>query len=279
MQILRNKNALRSWIAIMRSQRKSVAFVPTMGALHEGHLSLVKLGQQKCSLTIASIFVNPKQFGANEDLDKYPRTEAEDLKRLEEIKTSAVYIPTVEDIYPDGFSTQVSVGHMSKILCGVTRPVFFDGVATVVSKLLMQVLPDVALFGEKDYQQLQVIKRMVEDLDIPVTIESCATLREADGLAMSSRNRYLSASDRAIAPKLFGIMNQCRLRMLEANTAFDVILNVAKAEIITLGFDKVDYLECVDAKTLAPVVDLKSPARLLVAAYLGETRLIDNIAV
>jgi pantoate--beta-alanine ligase len=279
MQILRNKNALRSWIAIMRSQRKSVAFAPTMGALHEGHLSLVKLGQQKCSLTLASIFINPKQFGANEDLDKYPRTEAEDLKRLEEIKTSAVYIPSVEDIYPDGFSTSVSVGKLATILCGKSRIGHFDGVATVVSKLLMQVLPDIAIFGEKDFQQLQVIKRMAQDLDIPVTIESGATLREADGLAMSSRNRYLSAADRAVAPKLFGIMNNCRLRMLQASEPFNVILDQAKIEILASGFDKVDYLECVDATSLLPVMNLKNPARLLVAAYLGETRLIDNISV
>lgn len=279
MQILRSKNALRAWIAIMRSQRRSVAFIPTMGALHEGHLSLVKLGQQRCSLTVASIFVNPKQFGPSEDLGKYPRTEAEDMKMLEAIKTSAVYMPTVQDMYPEGYASTVSVGPISKVLEGVHRPQFFDGVATVVSKLLLQVLPDVALFGEKDYQQLQVIQQLVRDLDIPVAIESGPTIRESDGLAMSSRNRYLSEKERAVAPKLHEIMSRCRLALRDGKRPFATILEESRQGIVSAGFTKLDYLECCNAVTLHPATDLKSPVRLLAAAFLGNTRLIDNIAV
>ncbi len=279
MQILRSKNELRAWIGFQRSERNTIAFVPTMGALHEGHLSLVRLGQQKCTRTLASIFVNPKQFAPHEDFDKYPRPIEADIAKLESIRTSALYLPTPEEMYPDSFHTVVSVGGLNRILEGEFRPHFFDGVATVVSKLLLQALPDVALFGEKDYQQLLIIKTMVRDLDIPVQVVGGQTLREPDGLAMASRNVYLSADDRKKAAALYQTLEYCRLEIAKRQTPVSEILQDAEAQLVKSGFASIDYLEYRDAVTLEPVSSQATPARLLAAARIGNTRLIDNIAV
>lgn len=279
MHILRTKNELRAWVSLIRAERKTISFVPTMGALHDGHLSLVRLGTQRCHHALVSIFVNPSQFAPHEDFDAYPRTLEEDLKQCEKAGATAVYAPGKEDVYPEGFQTQVSVSKLKLPLEGVFRPHFFDGVATVVTKLLLQVLPDIAIFGEKDYQQLQVIYKLVEDLDIPVTILGAPTVRESDGLAMSSRNRYLSASDRTKAAALYQVLGQARKEIFDGKDSFSAILERAKENLKKAGFTAIDYVECCDAKTLETATSLGKPLRILAAAKLGNTRLIDNIAV
>ena len=279
MQILRNKNELRAWVSMQRMERNTIAFVPTMGALHDGHLSLVRLGQQKCTRCIASIFVNPKQFGKGEDFESYPRPLEKDIAALETTRVSALYLPDALEMYPEPFHTVVSVSPMKSILEGEFRPHFFDGVATVVTKLLLQLLPDVALFGEKDYQQLQIIKTMVKDLDIPVQIFGGPTLRESDGLAMASRNVYLSAEERKKAPALYQALEYCRLEIMKQSKPVFEILEAGKKKIAEAGFDSVDYLEYRDSESLDTITSPDKPGRLLAAARLGKTRLIDNIAV
>ena len=281
MQILRSLMELSAWAMLQESDRETLAFVPTMGALHEGHLSLVRQGKQLCRRVLVSIFVNPMQFGPGEDFDRYPRGETQDLAFLKAAEVDAVYLPAVKDIYPEGFATKISVEGMNNQLCGATRPGHFDGVATVVAKLLLQVAPDVAIFGEKDYQQLHIIRRMVRDLDIPVNIVGGQVVREADGLAMSSRNRYLSADERAIAPALYRLLTDTAGKLPQGTSAANVqtVMEAALAELGKSGFTPVDYLELRDAKTLQPIRGVSAPARLLAAAYLGKTRLIDNVAV
>ena len=231
-----------------------------------------------CRRTIASIFVNPAQFGPNEDLASYPRDEAGDLAKLAREGVDAVFMPALEEIYPPGFSTRVTVAGISEGLCGRFRPGHFEGVATVVTKLLLETLPDVALFGEKDYQQLQLIKRLVRDLDIPVRIEGVATVREPDGLALSSRNSFLSPAERSTAPLLFRVLSRTA-RAVAAGAAAAPLLAAGRAELLQAGFDPVQYLELCDAETLLPLARAARPARLLAAAYLGKTRLIDNVPV
>lgn len=270
---------LRATISEWRKQGLRVGLVPTMGALHEGHLSLVDLVKTKTDRAIVSIFVNPTQFAPHEDLDAYPRTEAADAAKLAG-RGDMIFAPNATEMYPHGFSTTVHVSGVSEPLEGQTRPTHFSGVATVVSKLLLQALPDVAAFGEKDWQQLQVIRRMVADLDIPVEILGGAILREADGLAMSSRNAYLSADERKAAGQLNVIV-----RETAAKVAAGAIIPEATREganrIRALGFDHVDYLEVRDAATLEafPSGRAKGSARILVAAKIGRTRLIDNMPV
>lgn len=276
--ILRSVADLRAQVRAWRAQGLKVALVPTMGALHEGHMTLVRRALQLADRVVASVFVNPTQFGPNEDFAAYPRQEAQDAALLQKNGASALYAPTVSEMYPDGASTTVTVAGVSEGLCGAFRPVHFAGVATVVSKLLLQAMPDVALFGEKDYQQLQVIRRMVRDLDIPVVIEGVPTVRESDGLARSSRNAYLSAEERAIAPAIHRTLSV----MAEAlKKGADSAAQEAwgKAELLKAGFASIDYLEVRAAEGLAPLARLTVPARILVAARLGKARLIDNIAV
>ncbi len=276
--ILRSVADLRAQVRAWRAQGLKVALVPTMGALHEGHMTLVRRALQLADRVVASVFVNPTQFGPNEDFAAYPRQEAQDAALLQKNGASALYAPTVSEMYPDGASTTVTVAGVSEGLCGAFRPVHFAGVATVVSKLLLQAMPDVALFGEKDYQQLQVIRRMVRDLDIPVNIEGVPTVRESDGLARSSRNAYLSAEERAIAPAIHRTLSV----MAEAlKKGADSAAQEAwgKAELLKAGFASIDYLEVRAAEGLAPLARLTVPARILVAARLGKARLIDNIAV
>ncbi len=276
--ILRSVAALRAHVRGYRAAGETLALVPTMGALHEGHLALMRAGRALSRRTIASIFVNPAQFGPNEDLASYPRDEAGDLAKLARVGVDAVFMPALEEIYPPGSSTTVTVAGISEGLCGRFRPGHFAGVATVVTKLLLETLPDVALFGEKDYQQLQLVKRLVRDLDIPVRIEGVATVREPDGLALSSRNSFLSPAERSAAPLLFRVLSRIA-RALAAGAAAAPLLAAGRAELLQAGFEPVQYLELCDAETLLPLARAERPARLLAAAYLGKTRLIDNVPV
>lgn len=278
MKIIRSKDDLRilrrSWI--FKGER--VAVVPTMGALHAGHLSLVEIAKQHADRVIVTIFVNPRQFNNPDDLDKYPRTEDQDAAKLAPYDVDALYVPTPDQIYPKGFATNVHVSNLTEDLEGAHRPGHFDGVATVVAKLFLQTRADVACFGEKDYQQMLLVRRLSEDLDIETEVLGCPTIREDDGLAMSSRNVRLSQKDRAIAPALKSELDRAA-KAIRRGGDMRVVLDSAKAQIENTGFDKVEYLELRDAADLSPVSTLDRPARLLVAAMLGDVRLIDNIPV
>jgi pantoate--beta-alanine ligase len=273
---------LREAVDTLRA-RGPVALVPTMGALHEGHLTLVREAKVRAASVVVSIFVNPTQFGPNEDLDAYPRQLEADSRMLEAERVDLLWAPAVEEVYPDGFATNVSVGGVSQGLCGTSRPGHFDGVATVVAKLFNQVRPDLALFGEKDWQQLAVIRRMARDLDLTQpraeAIFGVATVREADGLALSSRNRYLSPEDRQRAATLPRTMREAIARIESGEQVFAVMAALKQA-LTDGGFGSVDYADLADAESLAPLAELgPHPARLLVAARIGGTRLIDNMAV
>ncbi len=277
-RVLHTVADLRAAVAAWRADGLSVALVPTMGALHEGHLSLMRMAKEKADKVVVSIFVNPKQFGPNEDFDAYPRTLEQDTFKVGMAGGHAVFAPSVAEMYPDGFSTTVSVTGVSEGLCGGARPGHFDGVATVVTKLLLVALPDIAIFGEKDYQQLMVIRRFVTDLGIPVRIVGAPIVREVDGLAMSSRNAYLTDGQRGTANRLNWTLRQVA-EDLKAGRPVAEAVAAGTAELDRHGFAPVDYLELRDADTLAPLDALDRPARLLVAARLGDTRLIDNIPV
>ena len=275
LQIVRTVAELRAAVTQYRRSGASIGLVPTMGALHDGHLTLVRSAKLDNARVIATIFVNPKQFGPTEDLARYPRDEAADVAMLKELGTDLLFAPDVGEMYPEGFSTSVSVGALTQTLEGISRPGFFTGVATVVTKLLLQALPDRAYFGEKDFQQLQVVRRMVRDLNIPVAIVAVPTIREADGLAMSSRNRYLSPAQRKIASALPQIMHESVAELRGGQLAAPILAN-AKGRLHQAGFDRVDYLELCDETTLQPIPIARTPSRLFIAAYVGTTRLIDN---
>lgn len=276
MQTVRTVAALREVVRGWRAAGETVALIPTMGALHEGHLSLVHAGRQRCRRTVATLFVNPKQFNQSADLAAYPRTEAADAEKLTAAGCDLLFAPDVTEMYPDGFATNVSVRGVGEVLEGSARPGHFDGVATVVSKLLLQALPDLALFGEKDWQQLQVIKRFVADLNIPVTIEGAPTIRDPDGLALSSRNVRLTPEQRATAPLLYKVLLRAA-EAVRAGTAPAEAGAQARRELEAGGFTAIDYVEVRDGASLGPPGD--GPRRILAAAWLGEVRLIDNIAV
>jgi len=256
----------------------SVAFVPTMGALHAGHMELVAEARKRADKVAASIFVNPTQFGEREDYGRYPRREADDAAMLEQAGCDLLWMPAAGDIYPDGFSTTVSVAGVSERWEGEARSGHFDGVATVVAKLLLAVRPDIALFGEKDFQQLAVIRRMVADLNLPVDIVGIPTVREADGLALSSRNAYLSDDDRGRAVALPNALQAARAGIVNGQSV-GAALQQAKQSLVEAGFLKIDYFALVDAATLEPLEAAKGDMRLIAAAVIGTTRLIDNIAV
>jgi len=277
-QIIREGDALRRAVAALRGDGGAVALVPTMGALHAGHMSLVAEARRRAPHLVASIFVNPAQFGPNEDLAAYPRREAEDAAMLEAAGCDLLWAPGVEAMYPAGFATTVSVAGLSEGLCGAVRPGHFDGVATIVAKLLGQVRPDIALFGEKDYQQLAVIRRMAADLDLGVGIVGVPTVREPDGLALSSRNAFLSAQERTAARALPEALSAAA-RAIAAGSPVAPALDQARARLVAAGFDRIDYVELRAADTLEPLATLDRPARLLAAARLGRTRLIDNLPV
>jgi pantoate--beta-alanine ligase len=275
LEIVRTVADLRAAVAQYRRGGAAVGLVPTMGALHDGHLTLVRSARLDNARVIATIFVNPKQFGPTEDLARYPRDEAADIALLREVGADLLFAPDAGEMYPDGFSTSVSVGGLTQHLEGISRPHFFAGVATVVTKLLLQALPDRAYFGEKDFQQLQVVRRMVRDLNVPVAIVAVPTIREADGLAMSSRNRYLSPAQRKIAGALPQVMQETVAELRTGLVAAPIVAN-AKGRLHKAGFDRVDYLELCDEATLQPIPIARAPSRLFVAAYVGTTRLIDN---
>jgi pantoate--beta-alanine ligase len=275
LEIVRTVADLRAQVAQYRRSGASIGLVPTMGALHDGHLTLARSAKLDNARVIATIFVNPKQFSPTEDLARYPRDEAADVELLRGIGVDLLFAPDLGEMYPEGFSTNVSVGSLTQYLDGVSRPQFFTGVATVVSKLLLQAAPDRAYFGEKDFQQLQVVRRMVRDLNIPVAIVAVPTIREADGLAMSSRNRYLSPAQRKMAGSLPQIMHDT-VTALRSGGVASPILAAAKARLHQSGFDRLDYLELCDEASLQPIHAARAPSRLFVAAYMGTTRLIDN---
>jgi pantoate--beta-alanine ligase len=264
----------------VKAQGKRIAFAPTMGALHDGHTSLIKLGMERADVAASSIFVNPTQFAAHEDLATYPRAEEADLQKLAEAGCTFCYCPSASEMYPPGDSTRVVVKDLSHILEGEVRPHFFEGVASVVARLFLHVQPDIAVFGEKDYQQLLVIKRMTQDLGFGIEIIGGPTIREADGLAMSSRNAYLSPEERAKAAEVGRAMRDAAAR-IEAGGSIREITETAKNELMAAGYTSVDYVEARRADTLAPFGGDSAPVgitgRLLIAARLGKTRLIDNM--
>ena len=276
--VLDSVAGLRRAVGAWRADGLTVAFVPTMGALHEGHMALVRAARAHGGRTVVSLFVNPTQFAPDEDFALYPRTLDDDLERLTEAGVETVFVPPTDAIYPPGFATTIHVDGVTAGLESAARPHFFDGVATVVTKLLLQCLPDVALFGEKDYQQLATVRRLVADLDIPCRIEAVPTVRDADGLALSSRNVYLSAEERRLAPRLFEVLSRMAAALGQGATSADAIAN-GTAALEGAGFTRIDYLAVCDAETLAPVERVAAPARVLAAAWLGETRLIDNMPV
>ncbi len=277
--VVRSVARLRAHVSAWRERGETVALAPTMGALHAGHVSLVRLGKVQADRVVASVFVNPRQFGAGEDFEAYPRGEQADAERLTEARCDLMYAPTPDEMYPAGFATTVSVGGVSQGLCGGARPGHFDGVATVVSKLLIQAAPDIAIFGEKDYQQLQVIRRLARDLDLGVRILGAPIARAPDGLALSSRNAYLDEAQRAVAPRLHLVLREA-VRALAEGAPVQRVEAGARAALLHAGFDRVDYVEVRGGKDLAPCGPgrLVAPARVLAAAHLGRTRLIDNLA-
>lgn len=282
MQTVTKLPLLRSAIERLREKRATIALVPTMGALHEGHLALVRAAASQANHVVASIFVNPKQFGTGEDLDAYPRQMEQDEALLRAEGVALVWAPSAEVMYPPGYSTNISVANVSEGLCGADRPGHFDGVATVVCKLFNQVRPDMAFFGEKDWQQLAVIRRMARDLDIVQpsvgNIHAVPTVREADGLAMSSRNAYLSMEQRQAAAAFPKAMRDM-IELLQEGAPVARTIGNARDTILAAGFERVDYLELRDGDTLAPLEQPTDNARLFGAARMGGTRLIDNMPV
>jgi pantoate--beta-alanine ligase len=276
--IVRDKAQLRDIVTPWKRAGEVVGVVPTMGALHDGHLSLVAAAKAVCDRVIVTIFVNPKQFNNPEDLANYPRTEEADARKLERFGVDAIWVPDGDQMYPNGFATTVSVSGVTDCLCGTTRPGHFEGVATVVAKLFLQTQADKAFFGEKDYQQLQVVTRMAADLDIPIQVIGCPTIREEDGLAMSSRNLLLSDRARVYASVLYEVMEDTAEALRGGATMSDVLPD-ALARLNKAGFTEVDYLELRAADGLDALERADAPSRLFAAAWLAGVRLIDNIAV
>ncbi|HTC18380.1 MAG TPA: pantoate--beta-alanine ligase [Stellaceae bacterium] len=274
--VARNIAELRRAVSDWRKAGQKVALIPTMGALHAGHLALLERGKSLCDRTVTSIFVNPKQFGPGEDLSRYPRDEAGDQQKLSEAGCDMVYSPAAAEMYPEGFVTSIESGPLGEVLEGRFRPGHFSGVATVVTKLLVQAAPDVACFGEKDYQQLLIVRRVVRDLDLPVQIEAVETVREADGLALSSRNAYLTPEQRRRAVGLHYALTEVVRRARKGDPAAAAW---GTHSLIGAGFDKIDYFDVRDAETLEPIEHINRKARALAAAWLGQTRLIDNLPI
>ena len=279
MIICKTKPELQQILKKWRREGARIDAVPTMGALHQGHLSLIDTAKEKSDRVAATIFVNPLQFGPNEDFKTYPREMERDLEMLKAEGCDLVFTPDHGELFAPDFSTNISVGGVGEGHCAETRPQVFDGVATIVAKLLMILSPDCAVFGEKDFQQLTVIKRLVRDLDMGIEIIGAPIIRDTDGLAMSSRNQYLTPSERAAASALYETINLAAAKFAEGGAGWQRIHDWAAARILKAGFSKVDYLNMADAQTLEPMDEPDRPARLLAAAWIGRTRLIDNIAV
>ena len=275
---VRDLAALRPQVASWRLKGETLGLVPTMGALHAGHMALVEAARRDCDRVVATIFVNPLQFNNPADLDSYPAREAEDIAKLKAAGVDLLYAPGEADVYPEGFCTSVAVTGLTDCLCGAARPGHMSGVATVVAKLLLRVLPDRAFFGEKDYQQLLVVQRMARDLDMPLSVVPVPTVREADGLALSSRNVNLSPGQRALAPRLYAQLTALAVLLADGRPAAPV-LAAAGVELLEAGFDAIDYLELRAEGDLAALDAVRAPARLFIAAWLGSVRLIDNVRV
>ena len=267
---------MQNWSLQEGKKGKTIAFVPTMGALHEGHLSLLREGKSRADRLVLSIYINPAQFGPKEDFRRYPRETENDLKKAKELKTDVVFLPTDEEIYPKGYQTYVTVEEVTKYLCGVSRPGHFRGVATIVLKLLNIVMPHIALFGEKDYQQLVVVRRMVQDLNLPIDIVGMPIVRETDGLAMSSRNRYLSPSERNAALSISRALTKAEVLVASSERSLKKILSAVYEIIHAAQVVHIDYVSLCDPETLEELASLKLPALLAIAAFVGPTRLIDN---
>lgn len=274
-------SSLRETVMEWKRAGQRVALVPTMGNLHAGHLSLVDKARQKADRVVVSVFVNPLQFGPNEDFDRYPRTYEQDCAYLREKRVDAVFAPSVEEMYPNGQEQTLVVApsHLTTILEGATRPGHFDGVTTVVNKLFNMVQPDAAVFGQKDFQQVAVLKRMVEDLSMPVELIRAEIMRDADGLALSSRNQYLDEAQRRIAPKLFVVLQSVRMAIESENDDFRALEATATQQLLAEGFDAVDYVNIRQADSLEPVDSVGENCVILAAARLGKTRLLDNVLV
>jgi len=276
--IVRSVAALREWTAAWRGEGARFGMVPTMGALHAGHGALIARARADCGRVVATLFVNPKQFNRADDLERYPRDEGRDVAFLEAAGVDLLFAPPTEEMYPDGFATAVKVSGLTDCLCGVARPGHLTGVATVVTKLLLQGVPDSAYFGEKDYQQLLVVQRLARDLDIPVEIVGVPTVREDDGLALSSRNAALDPAQRAVAPGLYRVLRAAVARLAAGESA-EPVLRDGRAALTEAGFDSIDYLELRSGETLAALERATPTARVFAAVWLGGTRLIDNLAV
>ncbi len=280
MRTVHTLKELRAMLASYRQQGKRIGLVPTMGNLHEGHLTLVAKARQAADIVVTSIFVNPMQFGASEDLDSYPRTLQEDQDKLEAAGNTLVFAPSANEVYPNGLArhTKITVPDVSEGHCGATRPGHFEGVATVVTMLFNMVQPDVAVFGEKDYQQLAVIRKLVTDLMIPVEVIGAATVRDPDGLAKSSRNGYLTAEERSLAPALYQTMTAIGERLAQGETDYTRLEEEARQALMSAGF-RPDYITITNSQTLKPARPEDTELTILVAAFLGTTRLIDNLSV
>ena len=280
MQVIEKISDMQSYVRKCKLDGKTIGFVPTMGYLHEGHLSLVRIARKRCDILVVSIFVNPTQFGPGEDFDKYPRDFERDKKLCEQENVDIIFAPSVEEMYPKDSVTYVDMaGEMTNVLCGKYRPGHFRGVMTVVSKLFNIVQPDIAVFGRKDGQQLAVIRRMVSDLNFPIEIIGGETVRESDGLAMSSRNKYLTEEQRKSAPALYKSLLLAKTMIENGETDSSKIVERMRDYISNSGDFKIQYIEIVDADTLTPVDKIRNKVMIALAAFLGETRLIDNIVV
>ena len=278
MEVLRTIAELRQHTSRWRIAGQTIGLIPTMGALHNGHLSLIKLAQGKCDRVIATIFVNPRQFLPNEDFEEYPRNEESDIEKLIAMGVDLLFAPKAPEMYQPDASTTVVISKLTDCLCATSRPGFFDGVGTVVTKLLIQALPDLAIFGEKDYQQLLVIKRLTRDLDIPVEIIGAPTIREADGLAVSSRNVFLSQTNRETASKVFEILKKTATAIAVGNDVL-VACEEARSKLMLAGFSEIDYFEARHSETLELIHNFENNGRLFAAVWLGSTRLIDNLEI
>jgi pantoate--beta-alanine ligase len=279
MEVVRGIGTMKAITRQAKARGQRIGFVPTMGALHEGHLSLVRRARQKADLVVVSIFVNPTQFGPHEDYDRYPRDLEGDIARLAQEDVDYVFTPAVQEIYPPGYATYVEVEGLSERLCGRSRPGHFRGVATVVLKLIAIISPDYAFFGQKDAQQAVIIRKMVEDLNLDVEIIVCPIVREADGLAMSSRNRYLNAEERAAATILYKALQQAK-QMIEAGTkSAEKVIQTMRAMIESQPHTRIDYVEIVEATTLEPLTTLTGECLIALAVFVGQARLIDNLVV
>lgn len=278
MQTIHDRAALTAHLGSFRAAGETIALVPTMGALHAGHMALVAEAKKRATRVAVSIFVNPKQFGPNEDFEAYPRRAEADSAKLLAAGVDVLWMPSVDEMYPTGFATNIRVAGLPDRLCGAARPGHFDGVATVVAKLFNQVRPDIAIFGEKDWQQLAIIRRMAADLDMGIDVVGFPTQREDDGLALSSRNAYLTAEERAAAVSLPRALGHAARTIEDGDDIANTLSSIAPA-LLKAGFSSVDYVELVDAETLVPLEKLNRPGRLLAAARIGKARLIDNLPV